>query len=158
MKLRPIVLAGFLASALALSASAFAAPPNSAAIMIHHQLHGCHAWSLNGGPFIVRQSLRLAHDGSLTVTNNDLMAQELVKVAGPAVKMKLVQMGNMNMGTKMQMGQAGPLTMAHMGATVTVRFPKAGTYHFRLIDHGDYFEGTKTIGPDNKPTLTVVVS
>src|SRR6516162_2144846 len=149
MKLKPIVLGAFLASALALSLSAVAAP-NGAKLLIHHQQRGCHAWSLNGGPFIVQQSLRLARGGSLTVTNDDLMVQELVKTSGPAVSMTMV--------AKMQMGKAGPYAMAHMGAMLRVTFPSAGIYHFRLVDRGDYFPNIKTIGPDNKPTLTVTVT
>ena len=158
MKLKPIALGAFLASALTLSLSAFAASPKSATLLIHHQQHGCHAWSLNGGPFIVHQSVRLASGGTLTVTNNDLMVQELVKTSGPVVSMKLVKTGNMSMGAKMHMGKAGPYAMAHMGAIVKVTFPHAGTYHFGLMDRGDYYPGIKTIGPDNKPTLSVVVS
>ena len=157
MRLKAIVLGAFLASALALSVSALAAQPKTAALLIHHQVHGCHAWSLNGGPFIVQQSVRLTRGGSLTVTNNDLMVQELVKTSGPAVHMQLTKMG-MGMGATMHMGQAGPYAMAHMGATLKVTFPQAGTYRFKLMDRGDYYKGIKTIGPDNKPTLAVVVS
>jgi hypothetical protein len=158
MRTKPIALAALVAAALVLSLSAFAASPKSDALLIHHQVRGCHAWSLNGGPFIVHQSLHLAHGGSLTVTNNDLMVQELVKTSGPAVHRKLVQMGNMMIGAKMQMGKAGPYAMAHMGATLKVTFPHAGTYRFKLVDRGDYYKNIKTIGPDNKPTLIVVVS
>jgi hypothetical protein len=158
MKAKPIILGALLVAALALSLSAFAALPKSARLAIHHQEHGCHSWSLNGGPFMVHQSLRLARGASLTVTNNDLMIQELVKVSGPAVNMKLMKMGNMNMGARMHMGKAGPYAMAHLGATLRVTFPKAGTYHFNLMDRGDYYKDIKTIGPDNKPTLTVAVS
>ena len=106
----------------------------------------------------MHQSLRLARGGALTVTNNDLMVQELVKSSGPAVRMKLINQGDMHMGAKMHMGTAGPYAMAHMGAMLNVTFPKAGTYKFKLMDRGDYYNGIKTIGPDNKPTLTVTVS
>jgi len=162
MKATTIVFGTTLMAALALSLTAFAAP-NGATLLIHHQMRGCHAWSLNGGPFIVHQSLRLARGGTLTVTNNDLMVQELVKTYGPAVRMQLVKqshMGNMpmHMKTQMKMGKAGPYAMAHMGAVLKVTFPTAGTYRFKLMDRGDYFAGIKTIGPDNKPTLTVLVS
>jgi len=161
MKATTIVFGTTLMAALALSLTAFAAP-NGATLLIHHQMRGCHAWSLNGGPFIVHQSLRLAR-GTLTVTNNDLMVQELVKTYGPAVRMQLVKqshMGNMpmHMKTQMKMGKAGPYAMAHMGAVLKVTFPQAGTYRFKLMDRGDYYKGIKTIGPDNKPTLTVIVS
>jgi hypothetical protein len=158
MKTRPILFGAPLVAALALTLSAFAAVPRSATLLIHHQVRGCHAWSLNGGPFIVRQSLRLAPGGSLTVTNHDLMVQELVKTSGPAVHMKLTNMGSMTMGAKMHMGHAGRYAMAHVGATLRVTFPQKGVYHFNLVDRGDYFPNIKTIGPDNKPTLTVIVS
>ena len=158
MKTKRILFGAPLVAALALSVSAFAATPKSATLLIHHQVRGCHAWSLNGGPFIVQQSFRLARNGSLTVTNNDLMVQELVKTSGPAVSMKIVKPGSMTMGAKMQMGKDGPYAMAHMGAMLRVTFPSAGIYHFRLVDRGDYFPNIKTIGPDNKPTLTVTVT
>ena len=158
MKAKTILFGASLLGALALSLGAFAAAPTSASLVIHHQMRGCHAWSLNGGPFIVHQSLRLARGGALTLTNNDLMVQELVKVSGPAVSQKLVKMGNMQMGAKMHMGRAGPYAMAHMGATLRVTFPSAGSYQFRLMDRGDYYPNIKTIGPDNKPTLTVTVT
>ena len=88
------------------------------------------------------------------------MVQDLVKTAGPAVAMKLVRQSHMGtMPTQMAMGgKASPYAMAHMGAQLRVTFPTAGVYHFKLVDRGDYFKNTKTIGPDNKPTLTVTVS
>ena len=162
MKAKAFAVMAAVAAALAISVGGVAAASQSATLVIHHQVRGCHAWSLNGGPFIVHQSLRLARGGTLTVTNNDLMVQELVKTYGPAVRMQLVKqshMGNMpmHMKTQMKMGKAGPYAMAHMGAVLKVTFPQAGTYRFKLMDRGDYYKGIKTIGPDNKPTLTVIV-
>lgn len=153
-----IALGALATAALALSMSALAATPKNATLVVRHQVRGCHAWSLNGGPYIVRQSVRLARGGSLTVTNNDLMAQELVKTSGDAVTMRLVRqshMGTMPMG--MAMGKPGPYPMSHMGATLRVTFSRAGRYHFKLVDRGDYME-VKTKGPDNELKLTVVVS
>jgi len=163
MKTKTILFGVSLLGALALSLSAFAAP-RSATLVIHHQLHGCHAWSLNGGPFVVHQSLRLARGGSLTVTNNDMMVQDLIKTSGRAVVMKLVRpnLGTMGMAKgmhmDMDMGKPSPYAMAHMGAQVRVTFRTAGTYHFKLVDRGDYVKNIETIGDDNKPTLTVLVS
>jgi hypothetical protein len=155
---RTLTTFAVISLAAALAAGASAGAPTSAKLVIHHQVRGCHSWSLNGGPNIVHQVASLAHGGSLTVTNNDLMVQELVKTSGPTVKMKLVKQGSMNMGAKMHMGKAGPYAMAHMGAMLKVTFSQAGTYHFNLMDRGDYYKGIKTVGPDNKPTLTVKVS
>jgi hypothetical protein len=154
------------AAVLSLAVLAFAstswAAPRNASLLIHHVVRGCHIWSLNGGPDRVHQTVGLASGGSIVITNNDLMVQELVKTSGPAVVQKLVRpnMGMMGMAQGMAMGseKAGPYAMAHMGAQLRVTFPTAGVYKFRLIDRGDYMKGIKTIGPDNKPTLTVTVS
>ena len=158
MKAKAFAVMAAVAAALAVSVGGVAAASQSATLVIHHQVRGCHAWSLNGGPFIVRQVVRLGLGGSLTVTNNDLMVQELVKTHGPAVKQRLLgHMGSMPVGMHMG-GKAGPYAMSHPGAMLRVNFPKAGIYQFNLIDRGDYFKGIKTIGPDNKPTLKVIVT
>jgi hypothetical protein len=88
------------------------------------------------------------------------MVQDLAEMSGPHVQMALVRqphMGSMRMTMPME-GKPSPYAMAHMGAQVMVTFPTAGTYHFRLIDRGDYVANIRTVGPDNKPTLTVIVS
>ncbi len=122
-------------------------------------MRGCHNWSLNGGAYHVNQVARLARGGSLLVTNDDLMVQDLIKTSGPTVRMALVRqshMGNMHMAMPME-GKPTKYAMGHMGAQLKVTFPTAGTYRFKLVDRGDYIDNIKTIGPDNKLTLTVVV-
>lgn len=150
-----------LGAALATSALASASTskqPKKAELVIHHQVRGCHAWSLNGGPFIAKQKLHLARGGFLTLTNNDLMSQELVQISGPKVREKLIAPFGKSM-VMMKMGEkAGPYALNHTGARVKVTFTRAGIYHFKLVDRGDYFKNIKTTGPDNKPKLTVVVS
>jgi len=144
----------------AFAVNASAAAPTSASLLISHVTRGCHHWPLDGGPYKVNQVVTLAAGRSITVTNNDLMVQDLVKTGGPAVTMKLVtqsHMGKVHMAMPMN-GKATPYAMSHMGAQLRVTFPTAGTYHFKLVDRGDYFNGIKTVGPDNKPTLTVTVS
>jgi hypothetical protein len=161
MKLKAIIIPGTLAmTALALSIGALAAPPRSASLQINHFVRGCHNWSLNGGRYRVNQVVNLRRGGSLLVTNDDLMVQDLVKTSGPALHMALVRqshMGSMHMTMPME-GKPSRYAMAHMGAQVKVTFPTAGTYHFRLIDRGDYFNNIKTVGPDNPPTLVVDVA
>ena len=161
MKLKAITIPGTVAiAALAFSIGAFAAPPRNASLQINHFVRGCHNWSLNGGRYRVQQVVNLPRGGTLLVTNDDLMVQDLVKTSGPAVHMALVRqshMGNMHMTMRMN-GKASPYAMAHMGAQVRVTFTLSGSYHFRLIDRGDYFKNIKTVGPDNKPTLFVQVS
>jgi hypothetical protein len=135
------------------------AQPKKAALVIQHHVRGCHLWSLNGGKLIVDQKLHLARGGFLTLTNNDLMAQELVQTKGPKVLQKLLKpfgksqvMPGESMG-----GAAGPYALTHSGARVKVTFPKAGVYRFAVKDRGDYTE-VKTIGEDHSLTLTVNVS
>jgi hypothetical protein len=157
MRLATVTLAFGVGLALA---SAVSASSRSASLQIHHVMRGCHIWSLNGGPDRVIQTVDLARGGSMLITNNDLMVQELVKTSGPVVVQKLVRpmMGAMGMAMNMSMGgKAGRYAMAHMGAQLRVTFPTAGTYRFKLVDRGDYMKNIKTIGPDNKPTLTVTV-
>ena len=152
-------LLAFSVLAVALAPTAVAAP-SSASLQISHFVRGCHSWSLNGGAYRVHQALNLARGGSLRVTNDDLMVQDLVETSGPGVRMALVRqshMGKMRMTMPME-GKPSAYAMSHMGAQVKVTFPTAGIYHFRLIDRGDYFDNIKTVGPDHKPTLTVTVT
>jgi hypothetical protein len=147
-----------LAAVFAISASA--AAPKSASLQIKHVVRGCHSWSLNGGPLRVNQVLRLARGGSLLVTNDDLMVQDLMKTSGPAVRMQLVRqshMGDMHMTMPME-GKPSPYAMSHMGAQVKVTFTRPGQYRFNLVDRGDYIANIKTVGPDHHPTLIVRVS
>ena len=157
---RTTFLLALSAGAAIFAASVSAATPKSASLQIKHVTRGCHNWSLNGGALRVNQIAKLARGGSLLVTNNDLMVQDLVKTSGPAVLMKLVRQSHMGT-TSMSMAMNGKATryaMSHMGAQVKVTFTKAGRYQFKLIDRGDYFDNIKTIGPDNDLTLTVTVS
>jgi hypothetical protein len=145
------VLAAVLAGSAAARVSA------SATLLIHHQTKGCHAWALNGSSaYKVSQVIHLAKGGALTVTNNDVMAHQLIKTAGPAVKIKLTNPGTANIG-KLKPPYATGL-MPHMGATVKVTFTKAGVYKLTTKEGDDYYPGIKTIGADNILRATVVVS
>ena len=148
------------ALAAVFAADVSAAAPRTGALHINHFVRGCHNWSLNGGSYTAHQVVKLARGGSLVLTNDDLMVQDLMKTSGAAVQMTLVRhshMGKMHMTMPMN-GKPSPYALSHMGAQLKVTFPTAGTYHFNLVDRGDYIDGIKTVGPDNKPTLTVTVS
>jgi plastocyanin len=114
--------------------------PGKAAIVIHHQLHGCHAWSLNGGAYRAALTVRLARGGTIMVTNNDVMPHKVIRTSGPAVRF------------------GGTPALRHMGASVKVTFPTAGVYRFTTKAGEDYMAGVKTIGEDNVLRLTVRVS
>ena len=129
--------------ALAAATAAVAAPAiadSSPTITIRHQMHGCHAWSFAGGPFKSSLKVSVARSTSLTVADNDVMPHTFIQVAGPKVTI------------------ARPV-MRHMGATMVVRFSKAGVYRFATKAGEDYKSavGMKTMGEDNVLHLTVTV-
>ena len=129
------------ASIAILVAAASAQAGSSASIVIRHQMHGCHAWSVNGSSYKPSQKLRIAHGTAVTVTNNDVMPHTLIKTSGPAVAIRHARMG-------------------HMSATAKVVFTHAGVYKFKTRAGEDYpgMDGMKTIGEDNILRLTVKVS
>ena len=128
----------------ALSSSTNAAPAttsHSLKVLIKHQTHGCHAWSVNGGAFGASRSARAEIGGLVTFINNDIMPHKLIFTSGPAVKF------------------VGKPMMNHMGAMVKVSFTRAGTYRFTTKPGEDYMGmAQKTTGEDNVLHLTVTVS
>ena len=149
-----LLLAAAVALTLSLSASAASSP--SAKLLIHHQLRGCHSWSLNGNKFQVSQTISLKRDGFLTVTNSDVMSHQLIKLSGSSVAMSLVNAGASATG-KLKPPYAAGL-MPHMGSVLRVSFAKAGLYTFTTKEGADYFPNVKTLGPDNVLKLRVVVA
>ena len=137
------------------SAGVAAASPSGANLVIRHQVKGCHEWSLNGGKYGVTQAVKLQRGGSLTITDNDMMPHQLVKLSGPAMAARLVKPGNAMMG-KLKSPYAVGL-MPHMGATLRVTFTKPGVYKLRTKALDDYMP-VKTTGEDNVLRVTVVVS
>ena len=119
--------------------------PQTAKVLIQHKAHGCHTWSVNGGMMAATRSTRVATGGSVTFMNNDVMPHKLILTSGPAVKF----VGNATMSHM----------MGHMGASLKVTFPRAGTYRFTTKFGEDYKGVTlKTTGEDNVLHLTVTVS
>jgi plastocyanin len=130
-----LVLAAVTAAVTA--ASALAAPP-SYQVQIRHQLTGCHAWSIAGGPFRASQTLTTAPGTQLTFVDNDVMPHTLVQLAGPKVTLTT------------------PF-MHKPGATATTQLFAKGRYVFRTKAGEDYMKGVKTVGADNVLRLVVVV-
>jgi plastocyanin len=129
-----------LGGAAALAATS-AAAPKSVSVLIRHQTHGCHTWSVAGGAFRASQTVHLRRGGKITIVNNDVMPQALVKKSGAKVRLS----GNAKLNT--------------MGARVTVTFRKAGTYRFATKAGEDYPGMNRpTTGEDNKLRLKVIVS
>ena len=146
MKRQSIVLIALAVAGLVVAGSAIsgvqqsAKPAKTGSVLIRHQLRGCHAWSANGGPFAATRSLTLAKGGTVTFTNNDVMPQGLVEIAGAPVVF------------------AGNKALNKPGAVVRVTFSKLGRYVFGTKPGEDYTKGIKTIGEDNVLRLVVTVS
>jgi hypothetical protein len=140
MKKLSLTLATTLFAAAFVITSLAAAAPKAPGLVIRHQTHGCHTWSLNGGAFKASQTLSLTRNASLTITNNDVMPHKLVQVSGPAAKLQTAAMG-------------------HMGAAARVSFRAAGLYVFKTKAGEDYpaMKGMKTTGEDNVLRLVVTV-
>ena len=127
---------GMMANGTANSSS-----PSSVALTIEHAQKGCHLLAVSGATPGSDQTVQLAPGGTVTITNSDVMPHVLKATGGPAAKVS-------------------GANMSHMGAQSKVSFAKAGTYSFNTKAGEDYpsAAGIQTIGPDNKLSLTVVVS
>jgi hypothetical protein len=148
----PLLAAAGLAAALASGAGA--SSRSSSTVIIRHQLHGCHAWSVDGTAFRADQATRLLRGGSITVVDNDVMPHVLVQTSGPA-RARIVRLPGMMGGMATTLRGAG--LMAHMGASVRATLPKRGVYTFTTKAGEDYMAGVRTLGPDNVLRLKVLV-
>lgn len=151
---RTTPLVALLALAGTLTSVAPAASSH-ASLVIRHQTRGCHAWSLNGGPYRPSQTIVLDRGGSVTVTDNDVMSHKLVETSGRAVRYTRLSAG---MGGAMALKATFPPAMlARMGAATKITLTEPGVYHFTTKPGEDYMQGIKTVGPDNVLRLTVRV-
>ena len=135
-----LLLSLAVAAVLVGGAASAVAVPGHASVVIRHELRGCHSWSLNGGAFTVRNSIRLTRGSTLAVTNTDVMPHTLVLTSGPSLRIAHPTLGHM---------MSGPLK---------VTLTRPGVYHFTTKAGEDYSKGIKTIGEDNVLKLTVIVS
>lgn len=129
-----------LAAAAALAVVSAAPAGNSTSITIRHQTHGCHAWSINSGPFKASLMVTVRQGAVLKVTNNDVMPHKLIQTSGP--KLRLTHSN-----------------MSKVAAFMTVRLTQKGTYHFMTKAGEDYkwASSMETTGEDNVLRLTVRV-
>lgn len=107
-----------------------------AQLRILHVTKGCHVWS-NGAKQAAGTKLVLRRGTRLTVVNQDLDAHQLIKLAGPAIKL----------GPKLG-----------INGKVTVLFKKKGVY--RLKSRRSEIAGMpklNTIGVDNALAMVIVV-
>ena len=138
---RALTMFGLLA--VTLGAAAQAAKSHVAYITIRHQTVGCHAWSLDNGPFRARLSVTLHAGDKIEFTDDDGMSHRLVELAGPPLVLPPAMIQS---------------TFHHPGAgTVEVAFAKRGTYRLGTVDDETHSKPLQTSGPDNVLRLTVVV-
>jgi plastocyanin len=125
---------------LGMLASTSSAAPKQVSIVIHHQTRGCHAWAVGAaGKYKVVLNVSLSAGSTITFVNNDVMPQKIVEKSGPAARF------------------LGKANLNKPGATVSVKFAKAGVYKFGTVAGEDYMKGVETIGEDNVLKLVVTV-
>ena len=129
-----------LAGAAALAVASLAPAGNSTSVTIRHQMHGCHAWSVNSGPFKAAQTVTVRQGAVVKFTNNDVMPHKLVQTSGPQVRL------------------IHP-SMSKMAAVATMRLAHKGVYHFTTKPGEDFkwAASMKTTGEDNVLRLTIRV-
>ncbi len=164
MKLLTRTLAvAFAATSMAGASTAAAAPaaqnaaPTLQSLVIRHQVVGCHTWSFDGGPYRAALAVRLTRGASLSITDNDVMPHQLVRLSGPRAAYQLTSAGAPMQGAGMLKAPYASGMMPHSASTLRVTFPAKGVYVFRTKAGEDYMKGINTTGPDNVLRLTVTV-
>ena len=129
-----------VAAAAALAVASAAPAGSTASITIRHQMHGCHAWSINSGPFKAALAVTVRQGAVLKITNNDVMPHKLVQTSGPQVRL------------------IHP-NMSKMASVATLRLTHRGVYRFTTKPGEDFkwAASMKTIGEDNVLRLTIRV-
>ena len=133
------VIAAALVGATA-AAAAIAGPPGHVNVTIRHQMRHCHAWAAGMGTYAAGLNLAVARNGTVTITNNDVMPHRLMQKAGPAMRI------------------SSNASMSHPGAKFSMTFSRPGVYRFATKAGEDYMKGVRTIGEDNVLTMKVTVS
>jgi plastocyanin len=144
----------FVIALIAAGGASSAVSAKSASVVIRHQLHGCHSWSVNGGAFKASQAITLQRGGTITVRNLDVMPHKLVETSGPALTITRISAGS-GMGLK---GAFPPAMLGRMGSTAKLTFAKPGVYRLTTKPGEDYMKGIQTVGEDNVLRLTVTVA
>ncbi|MGH2935220.1 MAG: hypothetical protein ACRDL2_12020 [Gaiellaceae bacterium] len=135
--MKRILIAAAAASAAAVFAGQ-AAASSTVTVTIRHQTVGCHAWAIGTGAYKATQALTVKAGAALRFVDNDVMPHQIVEVAGR----KLALHGS---------------HLTKMGANMTIKLLKPGTYVFGTKAGEDYTKGIVTKGEDNVLRLVVTV-
>jgi hypothetical protein len=137
MRRTAVVVLAALAAVLAPGGVAVAASPTLRASLIH-TLRGCHVWSVDGKAPAVDAKVTVARGTRLTMRVTCPMDFEVTQARGAALPL-------------------GP-ALFQAGTSRTIVFRRPGTYRLRARNlQTPEQAGLQTLGPDNTPTLTVVV-
>ena len=107
-------------------------------LRIVHVQRGCHIWRSDTGKGAMMR-ITLSRGARLSILDQDVDPHQLVQLGGPRLRMP------------------GPMGMNSRGQ---LRFTQAGTYRLatKVVElPGQSMPAVKTIGPDNRLSLTVTV-
>lgn len=137
MRRLALILLAAVALVAAPGGAAVAASPTLRAAIVH-TLRGCHVWSIAGKPPAPAVAVTVKRGTRLAIRVSCPMDFDVAKVRGPALAL-------------------GPARF-YAGTTRTIVFRRPGTYRLRARNvQSSEQAGLQTLGPDNVPTLTVVV-
>lgn len=115
-----------------------AAAANDMQLRIVHVQRGCHIWRSDTGKGAMMR-ITLSRGARLSILDQDVDPHQLVQLGGPRLHMP------------------GPMGMNDRGQ---LRFTRAGTYRLatKVVElSGQSMTEVKTVGPDNRLSLTVTV-
>lgn len=115
-----------------------AAAANDMQLRIVHVQRGCHIWRSDTGKGAMMR-ITLSRGARLSILDQDVDPHQLVQLGGPRLHMP------------------GPMGMSDRGQ---LRFTRAGTYRLatKVVElSGQSMTEVKTVGPDNRLSLTVTV-
>jgi len=137
MRRLALILLAAVALVAAPGGAAVAASPTLRAAIVH-TLRGCHVWSIAGKPPAPAVAVTVKRGTRLAIRVSCPMDFDVAKVRGPALAL-------------------GPARF-YAGTTRSIVFRRPGTYRLRARNvQSSEQAGLQTLGPDNVPTLTVVV-
>ena len=124
--------------ALAAAALAVGGPPRTLALELVHTVSGCHVWQSASRPLGPTATVKVARGGTLTI-----------RVTCP-MDFRIEQLS----GRRLALGDP----VFQRGTVRAIRFARQGTYVLRATNLQTPEEaGLQTVGPDNRPRLTIVV-
>jgi len=125
--------------AVAFAALAVGGPPKTLALQLVHTVSGCHVWQSASRSLGPNATVKLARGATLKIRVTCPMDFRVEQLSGP----------------RLALGDP----VFQTGTVRTIRFARKGTYVLRATNLQTSEEaGLQTLGPDNRPRLTVKVA